>query len=153
MLYVVGNAMLKIAKVWVVICLCAHSLAQQTVPYITFMGQTLANHSYVNLGLVGNNPSGNNRLHCHTDLMTCCSMAQGPHRGDWYFPKGNLLPQPPGNGDSFESRQPQRVELRRTGSIQHAELGIYHCDIETDAVHDNGARESVYVGLYLNNGK
>ena len=37
----------------------AHS---QTFPYVTFMGQTLANHSYVDLSIKS-----------HYDLITCCS--------------------------------------------------------------------------------
>ena len=30
--------------------------------------------------------------------------------------------------------------------------GIYRCDIETVAVHDNDMRETVYVGLYTSDG-
>ena len=37
----------------------AHS---QTFPYVTFMGQTLVNHSYVDLSIKS-----------HYDLITCCS--------------------------------------------------------------------------------
>ena len=33
-----------------------------------------------------------NKSNCNTDLNTCCSRAQGPDRGDWYFPNGNRLP-------------------------------------------------------------
>ena len=60
----------------------------QTAPYVSFMGNTVPNHGYVDLGQVGDDGSGsdNNTVQCHTDLGTCCSSAQGPHRGDWYFP-------------------------------------------------------------------
>ena len=61
----------------------------QTFPYVSFMGQTLANHSYVDLSLVGTSDS--NSLQCITNLMTCCSSSQGVHRGDWYFPNGSML--------------------------------------------------------------
>ena len=37
---------------------------QQTFPYVSFMGQTLVNHSYVDLSTVGHS----NSVQCHTDL-------------------------------------------------------------------------------------
>ena len=48
----------------------------QTVPYVTFLGNPLANHSYVNLSQVGNDRTGNDSdtVQCHTDLMTCCRL-------------------------------------------------------------------------------
>ena len=56
------------------------------------MSQTsLANHSYVDISLVGNDCSGSDSVQCHTDLDTCCSGLQGIHRGDWYFPNGDRL--------------------------------------------------------------
>ena len=45
----------------------------------------------------------------------------------------------------IEFRQDQRVELRRTTSTAMGPTGLYFCDI---AVHSNGMRETVYVGLY-----
>ena len=85
----------------------------QTAPYVPFNGQTLANHSYVDLSLVGDDGSGSDSVQCHTDLGTCCSGAQGVHRGDWYFPNGDRLPFS-GGGDIFEQRTAQRVDLRCT---------------------------------------
>ena len=85
---------------------------QQTFPYVSFMGQTLANHSYVDLSLVGEDVSGSDSVQCHTDLDTCCSMPQGIHRGDWYFPNRERLPYP-GVDEIFEARVAQRVDLRR----------------------------------------
>ena len=117
----------------------------QTFPYVSFMGQTLANHSYVNLNLVG---TGSDSVQCHTDLSTCCSSAQGPYRGDWYFPDGDRLTFSSGDG-IFESRVIQRVNLRRKSGV--SPTGIYRCDISTNAVHhstDNSVRDTVYVGLY-----
>ena len=125
----------------------------QTVPYVSFMGQTLADHSYVNISLVGNDfTGGSNTVQCRTDLATCCSNDQGSHRGDWYFPNGDRLPFPDGSVIIYESRQAQRVDLRRTSSTVMEPTGIYHCDIETVAVNDNGMRETVYVGLYTSDG-
>ena len=63
---------------------------QHTFPYVSFMGQTLVNHSYVNLSLVGSDYFSDSVM-CHTDLAYCCSGGQGAHRGDWYFPNGTSI--------------------------------------------------------------
>ena len=117
----------------------------QTYPYVSFMGHTLANHSYVDLSLVG---TGNSSVQCHTDLSTCCSGTQGIHRGDWFFPSGERLPFPANEKPRISlSRQSQRVELRRTTNSTEP-TGIYHCTVETDATQNTGMREIVYIGLY-----
>ena len=116
----------------------------QTFPYVSFMGQTLVNHSYVDLSTVGNSSNGSNSVVCHTDLGTCCSGSQGFHRGDWYFPNGTILPF---SGDMYKARGAQRVDLRRTTAT--GPTGIYRCGIATNAVHGYTAvRDTVYVGLY-----
>ena len=121
---------------------------QQAFPSVSFMGQTLANHSYVDISQVG---TGSDAVYCHTDLSTCCSGAQALHRGDWYFPNGDRLPIPSGTaGHIFESRIDQRVDIRRINNANEP-TGIYRCDIATEGVHhatDNSVRASVYVGLY-----
>ena len=127
----------------------------QTAPYVSFMGQTsLSNHSYVDLSLVGNDLSGSDSVQCHTDLTTCCSGNQGVHRGDWYFPNGTRLPFF-GDGDIYEQRTAQRVDLRRRNSAT-SPVGIYRCEISTLAVHDDddtSVRDvPVYVGLYTASG-
>ena len=122
-----------------------------TFPFVTFMGQTLANHSYVDLSLVGDDVSGNDSVQCHTDLSTCCSGAQGHHRGDWYFPYGTRLYY---YYNIFEQRLAQRVDLRRSYSAT-SPVGIYRCDIPTEAVHNNSdssVRATVYMGLYTDSG-
>ena len=126
----------------------AHS---QRVPYVSFMSQTLANHSYVDLSLVGSAGSGSDSVQCITDLSTCCSGAQGYHRGDWYFPNGTRLALLTLGGSwylpdwtrlpffyagIFERRGSQRVDLR-CGNNAISPTGIYHCDISTNAVHDD----------------
>ena len=130
----------------------AHS---QRVPYVSFMGQTLANHSYVDLSLVGDDGSGSDSVQCITDLSTCCSIYQGPtHRGDWYFPDGTRLPFSGGDG-LYETRGPQRVDLRRRNSATSPTVGIYRCGIPTNDVHDDNDRsvgDTVYVGLYTASG-
>ena len=121
----------------------------QTFPYVSFLGQTLANHSYVDLSLVGDDVGGSDSVQYHSDLGMCCSSAQGSHRGDWYFPAGDRLPFS-GSGDIYESRGAQRVDLRRRNSAT-SPVGIYRCDIPTNAVHDDSnisVRDTVYMGLY-----
>ena len=123
--------------------------SQQIFPYVSFMGQTLANHSYVDLRLVGDI---GNTVQCHTDLNTCCTESEGIHRGDWYFPNGNRL-QFSDSSDIYERRNNMRVDLRRTGAAFPS--GLYRCDISTNNVHndtDSSVRDTVYIGLYASGG-
>ena len=119
-------------------------------PCAAFHHRILANHSYVDLSLVGDDSNHSDSVHCHTDLSTCCRRSQGTHRGVWYFPDGTRLPLSGGGGDIYEFRYYQRVDLRRRNNA-HSPTGIYRCDIPTNAVHhptDNSVRATVYVGLY-----
>ena len=144
--------MSKDVEVCILISACIHCLLAQTFPYVSFQGHTLANHSYVDLSLVGHHYSGSDSVRCHTDLSTCCSGAQGFHRGDWYFPNGTQLSFA-GVSDIYEVRFAQRVYLRRSANEEN---GMYRCDIPTNAVHDNddtSIRDTVYVGLYYSEGK
>ena len=121
----------------------------QTAPYVSFMGQTLANHSYVDLSLVGDT---SDNVQCHTDLETCCTGSDGSHRGDWYFPDGDRLQF---LDDIHEQRVGQGVWLRRRNSAT-SPVGIYRCEIPTNDVYDNhntSVRDApVYVGLYTGSG-
>ena len=131
--------------------LMAEVYCQQIIPYVSFIGQTLANHSYVDISQVG---TGDETVQCHTDLDTCCNMAQGPHRGDWYFPDGDRLPFPFGGAcNIFEARLAQRVDIRRVNNAM-GPIGIYCCDISILTAHatNNSVRASVYVGLYTSTG-
>ena len=126
--------------------------SQQTYPYVSFMGQTLTNHSYVDLSTVGSAGDNSDSVVCHTDLSTCCSGSQGIHRGDWYFPDGTRLPFIGGSVPIGLGRGAQRVAIRRTAAT--GPTGIYRCRIATNAVHSNtdiSVRDSVYVGLYPTN--
>ena len=90
-------------------CWCAVEVnSQQTFPYVSFMGQTLADHSYVNLNRVGEDYYCSSSVQCHTDLVTCCYSVHGLHRGDWYFPNGNRLPFSD-SGGIYERRTGQRL--------------------------------------------
>ena len=66
----------------------------QIIPYVSFMGTNLSNHSFVDLTQVGTAKDGSDSVQCHTDLSTCCNAAAGSDRGDWYFPNGTQLPLP-----------------------------------------------------------
>ena len=120
------------------------------------MGETLPNHAFVNLSLVGND--GGDSVQCHTDLTTCCSGGQGADRGDWYLPGSDTrLPFSSKPGDIYEARDPKRVDLRRRNNPDMPS-GIYRCTIETNAVHsedntDTTTRETVYAGIYATGGK
>ena len=127
---------------------------QQTFPYVSFMGQTLVNHSYVDLSAVGSAGENSNSVVCHTDLETCCSGTQGIHRGNWSFPDGTILPLYGNSVPIGLARAAQIAVIRRTGGAT-GPTGIYSCDIPTVSLFDDtdiSVRESVYVGLYTLSG-
>ena len=131
--------------------LCGLEVDCQTVPYVSLsMGAGLPNHSYVDLETVG--ISDSTSVWCHTDLMTCCRINDGLHRGQWYFPDGVALQT---REYIYMAEERQRVELRRANSAI-SPTGIYRCEIPTNAVHndtDISVRATVYVGLYTSAGK
>ena len=147
--YLHTDIIMRVTVLIVLLCFLSAvvDVCSQTVPYISFMGTNLPNHSYIDFTQVG---EGSDSVQCHTDLITCCRAAEGPDRGDWYFPNGNRLPFSHGitNG-VLQSRQAQRVDLRVRGSPILLD-GIYRCDIETNTT-SNDNRKTVYVGLYQSN--
>ena len=154
-LYMLGVGMRARAPLLLCLLSALVEVHSQTAPYLTIMGKNIPNNSYVNLNTVdpkrgGKNP---NTLLCHTDLNTCCTRAQGPDRGDWYFPNGNRLPLY--NYDNIpvlsERRGSRRVDVYRSGS--DGTSGIYRCDIETIAVNNNNGNVSLFVGLYTSGGE
>ena len=149
---------MKATMMSVMLCLLSAlvEVHSQTVPYVSFMDTNLLNHTYVNLTLVGRPEDGSDSVKCHTDLDTCCSGGQGADRGDWYFPNGERLKFSVNPGNIFESREAQRVDLRRRNN--GATSGIYRCTVETNAVRsddksDTTTRETVYAGLYASGGE
>ena len=123
----------------------------QTAPYLTFMGNSIPNHSYVDFNTVGIlNTDG---VQCHTDLSTCCSHTEGPDRGDWYFSNGTKLPfnTASTNPVLYEGRVSQLVFVSYIGT--NGISGIYRCDIETIAVNNNSGNVSLFVGLYASGGE
>ena len=149
---------MRVSPLLVLPLLWSLTLSQHTVPYVSFMGQILANHSYVDISLVG---YGYDSVQCHTDLSTCCSAAQGNYRGDWFPPNGgkNRLPFSNEAGNIYEQRTAQRIDIRLRANPAGL-TGVYRCDIPTVAVHNNvfpqypnnSLRETVYVGLYTSGG-
>ena len=140
--------------------------SQTEYPYISFLGTTLPNHSYVDLSQVGENRLGsyNDTVQCHTDLSTCCRVDYGPHRGDWFSPGSEIrLPFYTEYiydyiygmySDIYEDRHYQVVHIRRRNNPT-GPSGIYHCVVATNAVHndsDQSVGETVYVGLYYGSG-
>ena len=148
----------EVMKMSELLCLLLWSLvevhSQTEFPYVSFKGETLLNHSYVDLRQVGrpDNPAFRHDIVCHTDLATCCSNREGDHRGDWYFPNGTRLPYP-GGGHIFQARTTQQVGLRRDygSNSSPSSSGIYHCDIQTND-SDISVRETVYIGVYATGG-
>ena len=130
--------------------------SQTEFPYVSFRGENLLKHSYVDLTLVGTDTGDpGNIVRCHTDLDTCCT-GQGQHRGDWYFPINRTRLQFSNSGDSiYEQRGDKKVELRRRNNAT-SPSGMYRCDIPTNAVHHEtdvlSVRDTVYVGLYATGG-
>ena len=128
-----------------------HSLTEY--PCVSFMGETLPNHGYVDLSLVGSDYSSS--VHCNTDLETCCNRDHGDHRGNWIYPANESeLPLRREGTDVYQYRSGQRVDLRQRNNTDMPS-GIYRCDIPTNAVHDDSdlsVKESVYVGLYASGG-
>ena len=123
--------------------------SQTSTPYISFMGNTLDNHSYVDFNQVRRDRDGSDSVRCRSELETCCSEAQGDLRGDWFFPSGDVVPFPGLTNDPFESREAQAVDLRR--KTANSPSGIYRCDIAFNA-SEHSAKQTFYVGIYANRG-
>ena len=148
-----GISMRAIAPLLLCLLSALVEVYSQTAPYLTIMGKNIPNNSYVNLVTVGPRIDFPNKLQCNTDLNTCCSGAQGPDRGDWYFPNGNRLPIYSYINIPLlsEGRGPRRVDVYRSSSFGIS--GIYRCDIETIAVNNKGGNVSLFVGLYTSRGE
>ena len=131
--------------------------SQTEYPYISFRGNNLSNHSYVDITDVGQlrDGSDSDTIQCHTDLVTCCHDLVEVPRGDWFTPGSDTrLGIGTQSGDMYQSRLPQVVHLHRRNSA-NGPTGIYRCVIATNAVHDDNdglVGETLYVGLYGSGG-
>ena len=133
----------KIAAVCVWLYLSVHCQAEE-YPQVTFMGNGLANHSYLDLSPVGTSDS--RRVQCHTDVDTCCTQYQGHDKGDWTFPNGTALPS---SGGIYQHSHAQRVALYRNSG---SDSGIYCCNI-TIMGGFGDIFGFFYIGLYQNGGE
>ena len=135
------------------LCLLLWSLVDsQTVPYVSFRGETLPNHGYVDLSLVGDAGDGGDSVQCHTDLTTCCTSGlASADRPDWYFPNGTEVRFIVQGGDIYHRRGAQRDDLRRRNNVL-SPSGIYRCEIPTDNGNGGFVSETVYVGIYGSGG-
>ena len=130
-----------------------------TAPYVSFLGETLCNHAYVDLNQVGSNEAGVDSIQCHTDLTSCCGPpgANGSASigGDWFAPAVNALRLPADANASgvYEVHERKRIDLRRGETGEYAS-GIYRCEIDTQNSTElaSGNREILYVGLYTSGG-
>ena len=146
---VMQSSILILSLIWSLV-----EVHSQTAPYVSFMGQNLANHSYVDLTLVEDDDSDGsyNTVRCNTDLETCCTGDQGIHRGNFYFPDGGVVQSHGGFGSPsiFRTHGDQRLTLYRRNNAMEPS-GIYRCEVATVGVHNDGddsLRAVVYVGLY-----
>ena len=127
-------------------------LSQTTFPHVLFMGQTLSNHSYVDLSLLGS--IDDESMQCYTDLTGCCSATQGIHRGDWYFPDRFKVFRSENLGDIYRRRSNRHVDLYRKNETL-SPSGVYYCHIPTNSIHDDNdisIGDRVYIGLYASGG-
>ena len=88
----------------------------QCQTYLSFLGETLSNNSYVEFSLVGHDPSGSDSVQCHTQFRNCCRHGHGEIAGNWFFPNGDRMTFNPRNG-IHQRRTAQRVDIR---SIQNS---------------------------------
>ena len=135
----------------------------QTAPYLTFMGETLLNHSYVNLSALGELDNVDDHVVCHTDLTSCCGGPGFNDRGFWYSPAGTELPGAAGGSGAATNpivlmRDILLVRLIRGTGPGDVPSGLYRCIIETNTVNgpDNSpvniTGETLYLGVYSTGG-
>ena len=155
--------MSQFSKLWTmrlgVMCLihllwCVVEVHSQTeAPYLTFMGETIPNNSYVHLRQVGQGGTPA-VITCHTYLSSCCRNSS--IHGGWFFPNETALPDG-GKGNTNPSPisqrwlSHQRIRLQRgpsNSNINAIPSGIYQCDI---AISDS-RKETLYVGIYESEG-
>ena len=105
-------------------------------------GSVYGNNSVVTISDIG---EGSEALHCLTNKVDCCSGAEGPALGEWYFPSnGSAVGSSNGGGSIYRNRGPSTVRLNRRNNAMMP-TGVFRCEV-LDA---NGTNQNVYVGVYL----
>ena len=119
--------------VWLPLLLLeVHSQQQLPSLNVTFQGQTLPDHSFVDINDVGHSNDGSDSVQCFTGSVS--------NRG-WIFPNGTGLPESNENGLYQSMPENQTVDLRRNGNATVS--GMYGCQVKV------GIETRVfYVGLY-----
>ena len=138
---------LLVPSLCLLLCSLVEVHSQTEFPYISFMGETLPNNSYVDISLVGGDVSGNDSVQCHTDLETYCSSNEGTYRGHWFAPYSEdrvTYSDTSHDVAYYEVSAAQRVELRhRIGG--EMPFGKYRCDMFTSS--NQLEMQSVYVRI------
>ena len=118
--------------------------SETVTPYLSFLGENLSNHSYVNFTQV----TWFNNVQCHSKLEGCCGRTEEGPRGDWFFPNGSML-KTYHLYYAFQTHRVQRVDLIRFiwTTWPQPPVGIYHCDIAV-TTDKPSVHQSLYVGLY-----
>ena len=139
------STIMSLSLLSLIVFVCLAEVQSHDVPYLTFQGEFIANHSYVNASLLG--MAGDTGIRCHTDRSTCCEGR--PDRGYWYFPNGSTL-QNLGNAQSvYYLGIPHANDLRRRSEpLSTSAEGIYCCEVPTFTSES----ERAYVGLYSREG-
>ena len=101
--------------------------------FLSFMNETLQNHTFVDINDVGNNDDGSDSIQCGGEMGTY----------KWYFPSGVVLSASNKNG-LYEQILESGVDLRRSGNATVS--GMYRCGVKFGSI-DTAA---YYVGLYSN---
>ena len=121
-------AVCTLSTFWVAVAVCS-------VPHVTFMGETLVNHSYVR---VGNSDGGSNSIQCNSSSSDDTV---------WYFPNSTRLPYSNESHDGIYQHQvSSRVVILTT--VSTPPIGMYYCETSTAGV---GNIKS-YVGLFNSGG-
>ena len=125
--------------------------SQTSFPYLQYSNGThdiqLSNNSVVNFEFLTKGT-----IQCITDLPSCCLNNENGGVRRWYLPNGTKLNEGGIQKISafIANAGPQQFELELTdnSSIDNPALsGVYECEIDV-----LGGRESVYVGIYREQG-
>ena len=124
-------------------------------PYVSFRGESLPKHGYVDLSLVGDpeiSTSSGDAVQCHTDIPCCSAGEGGILTRNWHFPDGERVPFASDvTADIHSQRTAERVDLRRRKNSL-SPSGIYRCNIRVNGDDNIPERERVYVGIYGSGG-
>ena len=123
-------------------CCLVELHCEDTIPYLSFKMQNLANNSYVNITEIGEEREGMDSIQCRSDLQNCCGTGNRL-KGSWSDPNKNEVDTPT---NIFQSRGTMTADLRRRKDA-NTPVGIYCCRISYNS-SDPSAKEILCVGIY-----